>query len=80
MKKLLMFVWEIIIPRIVTEDVVVNWDSEDNFEIVCSVFDLEPNEVHMGVCSITSLSWLGFGFFGRMKMPPREFYNPNNGG
>jgi hypothetical protein len=78
MKNFLMFLWEILIPRIVTEDVAVNWEPDGTVDIVCSVSGLYPDEKHMGVCSITSLSWLGYGFFGRIKLPPRDFYNPND--
>jgi hypothetical protein len=78
MKNFLMFLWEILIPRIVTEDVAVNWEADGTVDIVCSVLDLSPGEKHMGVCSITSLSWLGYGFFGRIKFPPRDFYNPSD--
>lgn len=77
MKEFLMFLYDFLVPRIVTEDVAVNWDG-DEYTVVCPVKELEPYEEHMGVCKIKAFTWLGVGFFGRMEVPPRDFYNPND--
>lgn len=62
----LRFAADILIPRFITEDVALmrvgpgsGWDD---FEIACSMIDVQPGERFDGVASVDAFQWLGFGF------------------
>lgn len=61
----LRFAADLLIPRLITEDVALekvgpglDWD---NYEIVCSMIDVQPGEVFDGIAEVNSFTWLGFG-------------------
>lgn len=64
-KGLLLFAWDFLVPRFITEDVALRrvgpGSDWDNFEIACSIADVQPGERFDGVAEVDSFTWLGFG-------------------
>lgn len=75
------WVYDIFVPRFIDEDVVVLKNPEctgtDGWEIICPLRLVRPDEEFDGTCRIKSFTWLGFGFFGKVELPPRPFVNPH---
>lgn len=61
----LLFAADLLIPRFITEDVALQrvspGDDWDDFEIVCSMADVQPGEVFGGIAEADSFTWLGMG-------------------
>lgn len=59
------FAWDLIVPRFITEEVVVErvgkGSSWDAFEIVCSLSDVKPGERFDGVATVDAFQFLGIG-------------------
>lgn len=65
------FAWDVLVPRFLSEDVAMrrlgpgaDWD---NFEIVCSMQDVEFWERFDGIATVDSFQAFGFGFAYRVR-------------
>lgn len=50
------------IPRFITEDVALELTDEGDYEIVCSMSDIEPGERFDGVVEVTSLAFMWWAY------------------
>lgn len=79
------FLWEICIPRFVTEDVALRYVNDGqpadwpSYEIACCMADLEPTEIFDGMATVDSFVFLGFGITYRIGNF-RPFLNPREVG
>lgn len=64
-KSVLLFLWDFIIPRFVTEDVALDkfapGEGWDKFEIVCPLRDALPGEEFDAIATVDAFQFLGFG-------------------
>jgi hypothetical protein len=67
-KAALWFVWDFLIPRFITEDVALRyvgddftatWSEWDDYEIACSLMDVEPGECFDGIATVDAFQFLG---------------------
>jgi len=65
-----LFIWEFLIPHVVTEDVALeyvgddistDWTEWSSYSIACCMADVQPGEVFDAVAEVESLTWLGIG-------------------
>lgn len=62
------FLWDVIIPRFITEDVALRYDGnglEDGwgcYEIVCAMQDVGPNEEFDAIATTDAFQAFGIGF------------------
>lgn len=62
-RSLALFLWDVIIPRFITEDVALSGSGpewEDYF-IVCSMADVAAGEEHDAVATVDAFQFLGMG-------------------
>ena len=80
-----LFLWDFLIPRFITEDVALRyvgddftatWSEWDDYEIACSLTDVEPGEYFDGIAEVDCFTWLGIGFAYRLGNF-RAFVNPH---
>ena len=80
-----LFLWDFLIPRFITEDVALRyvgddftatWSEWDDYEIACSLMDVEPGECFDGTAEVDCFTWLGIGFAYRIG-GFRPFVNPH---
>ena len=83
-KAALWFVWDFLIPQFITEDVALRyvgddftatWSEWDDYEIACSLMDVEPGECFDGIATVDAFQFLGFGMAYRIG-EFRPFVNP----
>ena len=67
MKKFIKKWLDILVPRIVTDVVAVNYIGDDDVEILCVLSDIHEGEKYDTTGTITALNLFGHGFFGRLK-------------
>lgn len=64
-KNAAIFAWDVLVPRFITEDVAIkrvgNSSSWDEFEIVCSLADVDPGEQFDGIATVDCFQFLGIG-------------------
>ena len=79
-----LFLWDFLIPRFITEDVALRyvgddftatWSEWDDYEIACSLMDVEPGECFDGIPTVDAFQFLGFGMAYRIG-EFRPFVNP----
>lgn len=80
-KAFLLFAWDLIIPRFITEDVALNHisgpkDEIASYEIACSLCDVFPGEAFDAVATVDAFQFLGFGITYRVG-EARPFVNPH---
>lgn len=70
-KSALLFAWDFLIPRFVTEEVALRYVGDDftttrsewdDYEIACSLSDVEPGEIFDGIATVDCFQAFGFGF------------------
>lgn len=84
-KSALWFAWDFLIPRFVTEDVALRYVGDDfttcssewgDYEIACSMIDVDPGEVFDWIATVDAFQAFGFGFAYRVgnfrTWPARE--------
>ena len=81
----LLFALDFIVPRLITEDVALryvgdpvtsNWSEWGDYEIACSLADVQPGEEFDGIGSVDAFQFLGFGLTYRVGNF-RPFKNPH---
>lgn len=81
----LLFALDFIVPRFITEDVALryvgdpvtsNWSEWRDYEIACSLADVQPGEEFDGIGSVDAFQFLGFGLTYRV-WNFRPFVNPH---
>lgn len=84
-KAALLFAWDFAIPRFVTEEVALRYVGDDftttrsewdDYEIACSLSDVEPGEIFDGIATVDCFQAFGFGFAYRIG-DFRAFVNPH---
>jgi len=84
-KESALFVLDLLIPRFITEDVALryvgdpvasNWSEWGDYEIACSLADVQPGEEFDGIGSVDAFQFLGFGMAYRVGNF-RPFKNPH---
>ena len=72
MKQFIYYIYDILIPRFITEDVAL-LENEKGYSIACSIDDVQDGEVFDAISTMSSLTWLGRSFFVKQVGPVRVF-------
>lgn len=84
-KAALLFAWDFVVPRFITEDVALRYVGDDftttqsewdDYEIACSLTDVEHGETFDGIATVDCFQAFGFGFAYRIG-GLRDFVNPH---
>ena len=76
MIKFLYLLYDILVPRFITEDVALRYLGVETldeygecsaYEIECSMDDVEPGEKFDATAEVDSFTWLGFGYAYRIR-------------
>jgi hypothetical protein len=82
-----LFAWDFLIPRFITEEVALRYVGDDftapysewsDYEIACSLVDVQPGEWFDGIATVDAFQFLGFGISYRIG-EFRKFVNPHGG-
>ncbi len=66
----ILFAWNVLVPRFITEDVALRyvgddftapWSEWDDWEIACSLDDVQPGESFDGIATVDAFQFLGIG-------------------
>lgn len=66
-KIFVLFALDILVPRFITEDVAMSYSGSgarsdwENYDIECSMIDVQPEEIFDGVATVDSFQFFGLG-------------------